>query len=117
MKANSRLWRWLALIFVVSFGGLGYIGWQIYLSAPPIPRAVVSADGEVLFTAEQIQRGQQAWLSAGGQQLGSVWRIWSLEAPCRRMLGSTQQSLKQRAPRKTGPSGPWQRRVRRSAQK
>jgi nitric oxide reductase subunit B len=73
MKATSRLWRWLGLIFVLSFGALGYLGWQIYLSAPPIPRSIVSADGDVLFSGEQIQRGQQAWLAAGGQQLGSVW--------------------------------------------
>ena len=67
-RHNTTLWRWLALIFVLSFGALGYLGWQIYLSAPPIPKAVVTADGQILFTGEQIQYGQQAWMSAGGQQ-------------------------------------------------
>ena len=81
MKSTSRLWRWLALIFVLSFGALGYLGWQIYLTAPPIPKQVVSADGDVLFTGEQIQLGQQAWLSAGGQQLGSVWGHGAYVAP------------------------------------
>lgn len=81
MKTNSRLWRWLGLIFVLSFGALGYLGWQIYLSAPPIPKAVVTAQGEVLFTGEQIQRGQQAWMAAGGQQLGTVWGHGSYVAP------------------------------------
>ena len=57
MKTNSRLWRWLGLIFVLSFGALGYLGWQIYLFAPPIPKSVATADGAVLFTGEQIQRG------------------------------------------------------------
>ena len=33
MKSVSRLWRWLGLIFVLSFGALGYLGYQIYLSA------------------------------------------------------------------------------------
>jgi len=81
MKTTHRLWRWLGLIFVLSFGALGYLGWQIYLSAPPIPRQVVTTDGEVLYTAEQIQLGQQAWLSAGGQQLGTVWGHGAYVAP------------------------------------
>jgi nitric oxide reductase subunit B len=81
MKTTHRLWRWLGLIFVLSFGALGYLGWQIYLSAPPIPKTVQTAEGDVLFTGEQIQRGQQAWLSAGGQQLGSVWGHGSYVAP------------------------------------
>nr|WP_316640906.1 nitric-oxide reductase large subunit [uncultured Roseateles sp.] len=81
MKSTQRLWRWLGLIFVLSFGALGYLGWQIYLTAPPIPKAVVTTDGDVLFTGEQIQRGQQAWLSAGGQQLGTVWGHGSYVAP------------------------------------
>ncbi|MBI3347362.1 MAG: nitric-oxide reductase large subunit [Burkholderiales bacterium] len=81
MKSTHRLWRWLGLIFVLSFGALGYLGWQIHLSAPPIPKAVVTTDGETLYTGEQIQYGQQAWLSAGGQQLGTVWGHGSYVAP------------------------------------
>lgn len=81
MIHNSRLWRWLGLIFVLSFGALGYLGWQIYLAAPPIPQSVVTTNGQVLFTGDQIQRGQQAWLSAGGQQLGTVWGHGAYVAP------------------------------------
>ena len=50
MATPGRLWRWLGLIFVLSFGALGYLGWQIYLSAPPIPKAVVTTGGETVFT-------------------------------------------------------------------
>lgn len=81
MKSTSRLWRWLGLIFVLSFGALGYLGWQIYLSAPPIPRQVVTTDGELLYTGDQVQLGQQAWMSAGGQQLGTVWGHGAYVAP------------------------------------
>ena len=81
MKKASTLWRWLGLVFVLSFGALGYLGWQIYLSAPPIPRAVATADGDVVFTGEQIQRGQQVWLASGGQQQGSVWGHGAYVAP------------------------------------
>jgi nitric oxide reductase subunit B len=81
MKNVKMLWRWLGLVFVLSFGALGYLGWQIYQSAPPIPSAVVSASGDVLFTGEQVQRGQQVWLASGGQQQGSVWGHGAYVAP------------------------------------
>ncbi|GAB3650437.1 nitric-oxide reductase large subunit [Ramlibacter alkalitolerans] len=81
MRHTTTLWRWLALIFVLSFGALGYLGYQIYLTAPPIPKSVVSTDGQVLFTGEQVQRGQQVWLAAGGQQQGSVWGHGAYVAP------------------------------------
>lgn len=81
MNKTARLWRWLGLICVLSFGALGYLGWQIYLYAPPIPKQVVTTEGDVLFTGEQIQRGQQAWMAAGGQQLGTVWGHGSYVAP------------------------------------
>jgi nitric oxide reductase subunit B len=81
MKSNHGLWRWLGLIFVLSFGALGYLGWQIYLTAPPIPKAVVTTGGEVLFTGEQVQKGQQVWLASGGQQQGSVWGHGAYLAP------------------------------------
>jgi nitric oxide reductase subunit B len=81
MHSTQRLWRWLALVCALSFAALGYLGWQIYLTAPPIPKAVVSADGDVLYTHDDIQHGQQAWLAAGGQQLGTVWGHGSYVAP------------------------------------
>ena len=81
MKTRTSLWRWLGLVFVLSFGALGYLGWQIHLSAPPIPSAVVADGGRVLFTGDQIQRGQQVWLASGGQQQGSVWGHGAYVAP------------------------------------
>src|SRR4051812_39747041 len=81
MKNVPVLWRWLALVFVLSFAALGYLGWQIYLTAPPIPASVVTASGKVLFTGEQVQHGQQVWLAAGGQQQGSVWGHGAYVAP------------------------------------
>ncbi|WP_291518469.1 nitric-oxide reductase large subunit [Acidovorax sp.] len=81
MNTSRRLWRWLGAIFLLSFGVLGWMGREIYLAAPPIPQQVVQTDGVVLYTGEQVQRGQQAWLSAGGQQMGSVWGHGSYVAP------------------------------------
>ena len=81
MHATRKLWTWLAVICVVSFAILGWVGTEIYLKAPPIPNQVVSSNGTVLFSEGQVQRGQEAWLSAGGQQLGSVWGHGSYVAP------------------------------------
>lgn len=80
MQPTRSLWRWLAIVFVLSFAALGWLGREIYLAAPPIP-TVKTADGATLYTKEQIQDGQRAWLAAGGQQLGTVWGHGSYVAP------------------------------------
>ncbi len=81
MHASRKLWTWLGLICALSFAVLGWVGTEIYVAAPPIPQKIVSSQGDVLYSAEQVQRGQQAWLAAGGQQLGSVWGHGSYVAP------------------------------------
>ena len=80
MQPTRNLWRWLAVVFVLSFAVLGWLGREIYLAAPPIP-TVKTDDGTTLYTKEQIQDGQRAWLAAGGQQLGTVWGHGSYVAP------------------------------------
>ncbi len=81
MHATRKLWTWLGIICALSFAVLGWVGKEIYLSAPPIPQHVNATGGAVLFSPGQVQRGQEAWLSAGGQQLGSVWGHGSYVAP------------------------------------
>jgi nitric oxide reductase subunit B len=81
MHATRKLWTWLAIICVASFSVLLWVGNEIYLKAPPIPKQVISTKGEVLFTGDQTMLGQQAWMSAGGQQLGTVWGHGSYVAP------------------------------------
>ena len=81
MHATRKLWTWLAIICALSFAVLGWVGTEIYLQAPPIPKQVISSQGDVVFSEGQVQRGQQAWLSAGGQQVGSVWGHGSYLAP------------------------------------
>lgn len=66
MHATRKLWIWLAAICVLSFAALGWVGTEIYVSAPPIPRQVVSDKGEILFAEGSVQRGQEAWLAGGG---------------------------------------------------
>jgi nitric oxide reductase subunit B len=77
----KRLWGALAAVVVVSFGVLLYYGNEIYHQAPPIPERVVTPEGVVLFTAQDIKDGQNVWQSIGGQELGSVWGHGSYLAP------------------------------------
>jgi len=81
MQPTRRLWQCLCVVFVLSFAALGWLGREIYLAAPPIPEAVRTETGATLFTANDIREGQRAWLSAGGQQLGTVWGHGSYVAP------------------------------------
>src|SRR5688572_14429990 len=80
MNATRKLWTWLGVVFVLSFGALLFLGREIYLAAPPYPEVKTEA-GQTLFTASQLKEGQRAWLAAGGQQLGSVWGHGSYVAP------------------------------------
>ena len=56
-----KLWIGLALVILGSFGLLGYYGYEIYRLAPPVPERVVTEDGRVVFTGEQIKDGQNVW--------------------------------------------------------
>ena len=77
----TRLWISLAIVFIVSFAILGYYGGRLYQTMPPIPERVVSSDGTVLYTKQDIQDGQNVWQSIGGQELGSIWGHGAYVAP------------------------------------
>jgi len=78
---TRRLWLVFGLVIVISFSVLGYYGREIYRQAPPVPDAVVTTDGDVLFTGQDIKDGQNVWQSTGGQELGTVWGHGSYVAP------------------------------------
>ncbi|MEW8985841.1 MAG: nitric-oxide reductase large subunit, partial [Bacillus sp. (in: firmicutes)] len=81
MGNYRRLWISLILVVVISFAVLGYFGGRIYQTMPPIPDKVVSENGDVLFTGEDIKNGQNVWQSMGGQELGSIWGHGAYLAP------------------------------------
>jgi nitric oxide reductase subunit B len=58
-----------------------YYGKEIYREAPPIPENVVTEDGTVLFTGQDIKDGQNVWQSMGGQEVGTVWGHGAYLAP------------------------------------
>jgi nitric oxide reductase subunit B len=76
-----KLWITLGVVVLTSFTILGVAGYKGIQSAPPIPERVVTADGTLLFTGEQIRDGQNVWQSLGGQEIGSIWGHGAYVAP------------------------------------
>src|SRR6187402_589986 len=76
-----KLWLIFIAIFVFSFAILGWVGTEIFRQAPPIPREVVTTDGQVLIAAEEISNGQNIWQAMGGMESGSIWGHGSYVAP------------------------------------
>src|ERR1041385_3309879 len=77
----KKLWIIFIAIFVASFGVLGWVGTEIFRQAPPIPREVVTTEGKVLVTGDDIKNGQNVWQAMGGMEMGSVWGHGSYVAP------------------------------------
>ena len=77
----TRLWIGLVTVIVASFAVLGYYGGEVYRLAPPVPGRVVTSDGDVLFTGQDIKDGQNVWQSMGGQEVGTVWGHGAYVAP------------------------------------
>ncbi|BDG07955.1 nitric-oxide reductase large subunit [Anaeromyxobacter paludicola] len=62
----------LLFVVVAAFSVLIFGGAQISRYKPPIPGRVVDAQGQVIFTAEDVVAGQKYYLSRGGQHVGSI---------------------------------------------
>ena len=81
MYDTKRLWWTLAMILLVSFAILGFMGTEIYRTMPPVPEAYVTDGGEVVYTREDIEFGRQVWQTTGGHQQGSIWGHGAYVAP------------------------------------
>lgn len=78
---TKKLWFGFLAVVTISFAVLLYYGKEIYRQAPPVPDKVVTSDGTVLFTGQDIKDGQNVWQSMGGQEMGTVWGHGSYQAP------------------------------------
>ena len=78
---TRKLWLGFLAVMTISFAVLLYYGREIYRQAPPIPDKVVSSNGTILFTGQDIKDDQNVWQSIGGQKLGTVWRYGSHMMP------------------------------------
>jgi nitric oxide reductase subunit B len=81
MNASRRLWAGLGVLLLLSFAVLLWVGGEIHRVMPPIPSAVVTENGTIVYTRADIEKGRQVWQSIGGQQLGSIWGHGSYVAP------------------------------------
>jgi len=78
----KKIWIVFSSVVVLSFIVLIWIGTEVYQTQPPIPeKVVVKETGEVLYTKEAIQIGQNVWESIGGMEVGSIWGHGSYVAP------------------------------------
>ena len=76
-----RLWIIFGVTMAVMFGALLYFGAQIYHTKPPMPGAVRTVSGQLLYTGAEIRDGQAVWQSTGGMQQGSIWGHGGYVAP------------------------------------
>ncbi len=77
----KKLWLSFIAVMTISFAVLIYYGIEIYREAPPIPDKVITVDGTLLFTGQDIKDGQNVWQSMGGQEMGTVWGHGAYQAP------------------------------------
>ena len=98
----SSLWLQVGILtFVVGFAVLGYLAYRINADHPPIPARVVTEDGDVLFTGDDVMAGQHVFQKFGLMQYGTIfghgaylgpdftaqylhraaWRCWNSTAP------------------------------------
>ena len=78
---TRKLWLSFTAVMIISFGILLYYGREIYREAPPVPEKVVTSDGTVIFSGQEIKDGQNVWQSLGGHQLGTIWGHGAYQAP------------------------------------
>jgi nitric oxide reductase subunit B len=78
---TRKLWIGFLAVMTISFAVLLYYGREIYRQAPPIPDKVITTNGVVLFTGQDIKDGQNVWQSMGGQEMGTVWGHGAYQAP------------------------------------
>ena len=70
----SRIWIQAAvLVFLVGFFILGLLAYRTYVAQPPVPDRVLDARGGVLYTGEDISKGQQVFLHNGLMEYGSAF--------------------------------------------
>jgi nitric oxide reductase subunit B len=73
MIVSSGWMQGMILTFLVGFAILGYLALRVYEEHAPVPARVVNEAGRELCTSDDIMRGQEAFLTYGLMQFGSVY--------------------------------------------
>jgi nitric oxide reductase subunit B len=63
----------VVLVLLFGFFVMGLLAYRTYDAKPPIPRRVVEPAGAVLYTAADVQAGQEVFLHNGLMEYGSVF--------------------------------------------
>ncbi|MBI2271218.1 MAG: cbb3-type cytochrome c oxidase subunit I [Bacteroidetes bacterium] len=72
MMNPKNWWIPLLIIFAVSFGGVGMIGYQTYNDAPPLEN-FISRDGAIVFSKNDIIEGKKVFHQYGLMDYGSMF--------------------------------------------
>jgi nitric oxide reductase subunit B len=70
----SKAWiQAVAIVGLCGFLLLGLLAYRTYTDAPPIPSRVVEANGQLVFTGEDVKTGQEIFLKNGLMEYGSIF--------------------------------------------
>jgi nitric oxide reductase subunit B len=70
----SKWWRHAAiLVAIAGFSVLSVVTVQTYRNAPPIPGSVRDSSGAVVFTGQDVLRGQEVFLQYALMEHGTLW--------------------------------------------
>jgi nitric oxide reductase subunit B len=70
----SKIWiQGSVITFLFGFAVLGYLAIRVYQEHPPIPARVVTEGGKTVFTGDEVRDGQEAFLTYGLMQFGSIY--------------------------------------------
>ena len=73
-KELSQWWRRAVIIvMLIGFSLLIYLTVNSYHTAPPIPDRVITEEGVVLFTGDDVRGGQEIFLKYGLMDNGTIW--------------------------------------------
>jgi nitric oxide reductase subunit B len=63
----------VVLVILLGFFVLGLLAYRTYQARPPIPQRTIDERGSLLYTARDVQKGQQVFLHNGLMEYGSVF--------------------------------------------
>lgn len=62
----------VALVMIFGFFVMGLLAYRTYTASMPMPDKVVTESGQLVFTGDEITRGQELFQSRGLQEYGSI---------------------------------------------
>ncbi len=73
-RSLSPWWsRSVLIVMALGFSVLGFLTLRTHRDAPPVPTQVVDEAGSVLFSGQDIRRGQEVFLRAALMEHGTLW--------------------------------------------